>query len=189
MSFYSPVNSLTNMHRAGAIPALENHSLLIKVRITSSLVLFIICYSHILFFRLRWNTKSDKMLQLAEETRGFVAHFGSSPGRWWNLFCACESFGGEAAILAALSSKTFVVRTIPQAKQAWVFMFDLSEDLRIITDFLVNFLKRYPPNVTSNLKLRRPFVSSNALLKTCWSYIYTDMDSISNTAFVCYGIS
>ena len=32
------------------------------------------------------------------------------------------------------------------------------------------FLKRYPPNVTMNLKLRWPFVSSNALLKTCKSY-------------------
>ena len=118
MSFYSSVNSLTNMHRAGAIPALENHSLLIKVRITSSLVSFIIFYTHILFFRLRWNTKSDKMLQLAEETRGFIAHFGSSPGRWRNLFCACESFGGEAAILAAFSSKSFLARTIPRATQA-----------------------------------------------------------------------
>ena len=118
MSFYSPVNSLTNMHRAGAIPALENHSLLIKVRITSSLVSFIIFYTHILFFRLRWNTKSDKIFQLAEETRGFIAHFGSSPGRWRNLFCACESFGGEAAILAAFSSKSFLARTIPRATQA-----------------------------------------------------------------------
>ena len=33
-------------------------------------------------------------------------------------------------------------------------MFDLSEDVRIITDFVVNFLKRYPPNVTMNLRLR-----------------------------------
>ena len=118
MSFHSSVNSLTNMHRAGAIPALENHSLLIKVRITSSLVSFIIFYTHILFFRLRWNTKSDKIFQLAEETRGFIAHFGSSPGRWRNLFCACESFGGEAAILAAFSSKSFLARTIPRATQA-----------------------------------------------------------------------
>ena len=107
MSFYSSVNSLTNMHRAGAIPALENHSLLIKVRIASSLVSFIIFYTHILFFRLRWNTKSDKIFQLAEETRGFIAHFGSSPGRWRNLFCACESFGGEAAILAAFFFQKF----------------------------------------------------------------------------------
>ena len=119
MSFYSSANSLTNMHRAGAIPALENHSLLIKVRISSSLALFIICYSHILFFSLRWNTKSDKMLQLAEETRGFIPHFGSSPGRWWNLFCACESFGGEAAIPAAFSSKSFHARTIPRATQSF----------------------------------------------------------------------
>jgi len=59
-----------------------------------------------------------------------------------------------------------------EEKLSWVLMFDLSEDVRIITDFLVNFLKQYPPNVTMNLKLRRPFVSSNALLKTCWSYIY-----------------
>ena len=58
------------------------------------------------------------MLQLAEETHGFIPHFGSSPGRWWNLFCACESFGGEAAILAAFSSKTFLARTIPRATQA-----------------------------------------------------------------------
>ena len=58
------------------------------------------------------------MLQLAEETHGFIPHFGSSPGRWQNLFCACESLGGEAAILAAFSSKTFVTRTIPRATQA-----------------------------------------------------------------------
>ena len=57
-------------------------------------------------------------MQLAEETRGFLAHFGSSPCRWWNLFCACESFGGEAAILAAFSSKTFLAGTIPRATQA-----------------------------------------------------------------------
>ena len=145
MSFYSSVNSLTNMHRAGAIPALENHSLLIKVRITSSLVSFIIFYTHILFFRLRWNTKSDKIFQLAEETRGFIAHFGSSPGRWWNLFCACESFGGEAAILAAFSSKTFVARTIPRATQAiWEHTFhhttvnlpDIQATKGLITFFL-----------------------------------------------------
>ena len=33
-------------------------------------------------------------------------------------------------------------------------MFDLSKDVRVITEFLVNFLKRYPPNVTMNLKVR-----------------------------------
>ena len=33
-------------------------------------------------------------------------------------------------------------------------MFDLSKDVRIITDFLVNFLKQYPPNITMNVKLR-----------------------------------
>ena len=58
------------------------------------------------------------MLQLAEETRCFIPHFGRSPGHWRNLFRACESFGGEAAILAAFSSKTFLARTISRAPQA-----------------------------------------------------------------------
>ena len=85
-------------------------------------------------------------MQLAEETRGFYfAHFGSSPGRWWNLFCACESFGGEAAILAAFSSKTFVARTIPRATQAiWEHTFhhttvnlpDIQATKGLITFFL-----------------------------------------------------
>lgn len=57
------------------------------------------------------------MLQLAEETRGSIPRFGSSPGSWRNLFRACERFGGEAAILAAFSSKTFLARTILLATQ------------------------------------------------------------------------
>ena len=67
-------------------------------------------------------------------------------------------------------------------------MFDLSEDVRIITDFLVNFLKRYPPNVTMNLRLRRPFegiVSSNALLKTCSSYTYIYTDTVYKQHCIC----
>lgn len=65
------------------------------------------------------------MLQLTEETRGSIPRFGSSPGSWRNLFCACERFGGEAAktrlsllfLLAAFSSKTFLARTILLATQ------------------------------------------------------------------------
>ena len=60
------------------------------------------------------------MLQLAEETRCFIPHFGSSPGRWRNLFRACESFGGEAAILAAFSSKTFLARTISRGSAGYL---------------------------------------------------------------------
>ena len=65
---------------------------------------------------------------------------------------------------------------------------DLSEDVRIITDFLVNFLKPYPPNVTMNIRLRRPFeciVSSNALLKTCSSYTYIYTDRVSKQHCIC----
>ena len=156
------------MHRAGAIPALENHSLLIKVRITSSLVLFIICCSHILFFSLRWNTKSDKMLQLAEETRGFIAHFGSSPGRWRNLFCACESLGGEAAI------PSFLARTIPRATQA-IWEHTLHHTTVNLPDIqatkgLITFFLAWAPKVleTFRASFRASFRAWNQIFK--WKF-------------------
>ena len=58
------------------------------------------------------------MLQLAEETRGFILLTLEVARVAGGICFARVSLGGEAAILAAFSSKSFLARTIPRATQA-----------------------------------------------------------------------